>query len=202
MFFFMVHPGSPGVAAPLAWPSLQAAAARTEQRRDQPLADRRLLYSFARNHASTLFIVAVRRRSTRVAPKPGECLRVADFSRRQARAASTLGSRLSRQRRPQARACARAQTCCPKFGPAVFHRARSPDWCQDERPRTHGSLHHFRARVLPHANRGSSLPKRRQHGARRCGASTPRRPSSSLRLPPMDDALAAVSEVAAALRTC
>ena len=96
----MVHPGSPGVAAPLAWPSLQAAAARTEQRRDQPLADRRLLYSFARNHASILFIVAVRRRSTRVAPKPGECLRVADFSRRRARAASTLGSRLSRQRRP------------------------------------------------------------------------------------------------------
>ena len=123
----MVHPGSPGVAAPLAWPSLQAAAARTEQRRAQALADRRLLDSFARNHASTLFIVAVRRRSTRVAPKPGECLRVADFSRRQARAASTLGSRLSRQRRPQARACARAQTCCSNAGSAVFHRVRSPD---------------------------------------------------------------------------
>ena len=49
----MVHPGSPGVAAPLAWPSLQAAAARTEQRRDQPLADRRLLYSFARNQPAS-----------------------------------------------------------------------------------------------------------------------------------------------------
>jgi len=133
----MVHPGSPGVAAPLAWPSLQAAAARTEQRRDQPLADRRLLYSFARNHASILFIVAVRRRSTRVAPKPGECLRVADFSRRRARAASTLGSRLSRQRRPQARACARAQTCCSNAGSAVFHCVRSPDRSRRSPPYFH-----------------------------------------------------------------
>ena len=142
MSFFVVHPGSRGVAAPLAWPSLQAAAARTEQRRDQPLADRRLLYSFARNHASTLFIVAVRRRSTRVAPKPGECLRVADFSRRQARAASTLGSRLSRQRRPQARACARAQTCCSSgFGentPFITRPLTSPPSSQPNRVTSFG----------------------------------------------------------------
>ena len=131
--------------------SLQAAAARTEQRRDQPLADRRLLYSFARNHASILFIVAVRRRSTRVAPKPGECLRVADFSRRRARAASTLGSRLSRQRRPQARACARAQTCCSNAGSAVFHCVRSPDRSRRSPAYFHVTNPKIRRRTFAHS---------------------------------------------------
>ena len=110
---FSLHRGTRvgGRAAAAREPPLRAAAASTEDRRNEPLEARRL-WSSALNDAHIIFIIAVERPAQHgLRTRRYLAARTADACRCQACATEPLLSiRIGRQQRPRARACARAQT--------------------------------------------------------------------------------------------
>ena len=110
---FSLHRGTRvgGRAAAAREPPLRAAAASTEDRRNEPLEARRL-WSSSLNDAHIIFIIAVERPAQHgLRTRRYLAARTADACRCQACAIEPLLSiRIGRQQRPRARACARAQT--------------------------------------------------------------------------------------------